>query len=175
MVQKTLVQQPGGRSVLKAKIDLLPDDVIKKVDKMLLSLRWYGLLMIEFKELDGEYYAIECNPRLWGPLQLAVDNDFDFPYALWCLAMGEKIESRNQLMHNVGYRWAGGYLYGLLAKMETRTNFQFNDNHTLREVAFKDIWLRMDTLLYFVAEFCWFCLSLFKTMFKEISKGYRIR
>ncbi len=167
MAQKTLIQQPGGGSVIKAKIDHLPDEIVEKVDKMLLSLGWQGLLMVEFKELNDKYYAIECNPRLWGPLQLAVDNGFDFPYALWCLTASEEIKASNRLGRSIGYRWAGGYLFGWLARIETGTDFQRNDGHNVRETVFRDIWLRMDTLIYFVVEFMFLCKKMIRAIMRR--------
>jgi hypothetical protein len=34
---------------------------------------FYGLVMIEVKEYDNQFYMIEANPRLWGPSQLILD------------------------------------------------------------------------------------------------------
>ena len=87
--QRTLTQQPDGRAVVRAIPFPLPTEIVRKADEMMSSLRWQGLMMMELKESRGSHYAIECNPRVWGPLQLAVDNGADFPFALWRLARGE--------------------------------------------------------------------------------------
>ena len=44
---------------------------------MLIQIGYYGLIMIEVKIQDGEYYMIEANPRLWGPSQLILDAGMD--------------------------------------------------------------------------------------------------
>jgi predicted ATP-grasp superfamily ATP-dependent carboligase len=79
--QKNLAQQPGGKSVLRAvPCDPLPAGLEAKIDAMFRALRYDGVMMLELRqqEADGELYAIECNPRLWGPLQLAVDYGLNF-------------------------------------------------------------------------------------------------
>ncbi|MDA1181979.1 MAG: hypothetical protein O3B82_00135 [Bacteroidetes bacterium] len=56
----------GGVSVLSV-IHHNPE-VLEKGRAILKDLQWSGLAMIEFMQdpEDQQYYAIECNPRLWG-------------------------------------------------------------------------------------------------------------
>lgn len=56
----------GGVSVLAA-VHHNPE-VLEKGRTILKDLQWSGLAMIEFMQdpEDQQYYAIECNPRLWG-------------------------------------------------------------------------------------------------------------
>lgn len=78
--QENLMQQPNGGSIILAR----RSDLHKQLDiavyvEMLNSINFHGVIMLELR-LDKEsniYYMIEANPRLWGPLQLIVDNDVD--------------------------------------------------------------------------------------------------
>lgn len=78
--QENLMQQSnGGSIVLASRSDLHNQLDIAVYVEMLNSIDFHGLIMLELR-LDKEsnkYYMIEANPRLWGPLQLIVDNDVD--------------------------------------------------------------------------------------------------
>ena len=57
--------------------------------KLLKSLKWYGIAMVEFKldEKDNTPKVMEVNPRFWGSLPLAVHSGVDFPYLLFKMAL----------------------------------------------------------------------------------------
>lgn len=150
--QRTLTQQPDGRAVVRAIPFPLPAEIVRKVDEMMSSLRWQGLMMMELKESRGSLYAIECNPRLWGPLQLAVDNGADFPCALWRLARGEDPQTVSPRPTATGYVWMSGYLGGWLIARRTGTRFQRSARGSARGIPFRELWFRRDTFLYGLCE-----------------------
>ena len=166
--QKTLTQQPDGRSVVRAVPSRLPERVENSIDSMMEALLWQGLMMIEVKESEGLYYAIECNPRIWGPLQLAVDNGFDFPWALWQLATGQPVDPEPTSAARRGYFWTAGYLHGRLVGRRTRTAFQRQpaEDH----VRFRDVWLRVDTFAYFFVELAQAALALCRSGVRSLRK-----
>jgi len=58
------------------------DDELVKVGRRLLdSLEWSGLAMVEMKydKIRNKFYIIEVNPRYWGSLPLAVISGVNFP------------------------------------------------------------------------------------------------
>ena len=60
----------------------LYDATLYKIGRRLLeSLEWTGLAMVEFKfdEIRKQYFIIEVNPRYWGSLPLAVYSGVNFP------------------------------------------------------------------------------------------------
>jgi predicted ATP-grasp superfamily ATP-dependent carboligase len=146
-IQKNLHQQPNGGSVIKAIPASLPRKLISKIDDLMSGLNWDGVMMFELKqsEYTHKFYAIECNPRFWGPLQLAKDNGVDFVRAL--LGIDQKHISTNEY----GYLWLWGYLKGIILKYQTKTSFQKFKHKTIK-LRYKDIWLRWDTFPYFVLE-----------------------
>jgi predicted ATP-grasp superfamily ATP-dependent carboligase len=148
-VQKNIVQQPGGGSVVKAIPYTLPNDILEKIEKMLQRVGWEGVIMIEVKEdLDThKYYAIEANPRFWGPLQIAVDNGINFPEALLELNVEE-----NKQKELFGYLWIGGYISGFFEKLQTKTDFQKFETIRSERITYNDVWLRDDTYAYFLVE-----------------------
>lgn len=159
--QKNIVQQPGGKSVIKAVPYQLPIGIIEKIDNMMTELNWDGVMMIEFKESNGRFYAIECNPRFWGPLQLAIDNGINFP------AYIVEVESPIQeavVLKTYGYVWITGYLIGILYKLQTKTSFQLHSKEDYENLNFKDIWFRKDTFLYFIFEFWIILFNQFKKL-----------
>ena len=83
----------GGVSVLCESIEPRKDALEASV-KLLAKLHWTGVAMVEFK-IDREKNIaklLEINARFWGSLQLAISSGVDFPYMLFRLANGEKIE-----------------------------------------------------------------------------------
>jgi len=56
-------------------------ELIQAGKKLMESLEWTGLAMVEFKfdEARKQYFIIEINPRYWGSLPLAVLSGVNFP------------------------------------------------------------------------------------------------
>jgi len=147
-VQENLKQQPNGKSVIKAKKSFLDKIIVQKIDKIFFDLKWNGVMMVELKKCTktNEYYAIECNPRFWGPLQLASDNGVSFVKSILNIEQIQNTENKS-----IGYIWLTGYFQGLLFKIKTKTNFQtFTDNN--KKLYYKDLWFRKDTMLFFIFE-----------------------
>ncbi len=61
---------------------------------MLQKANWYGIAEAEYivDPRDGTPKLLEINPRFWGSMQLAIQCGVDFPYLLYRLALGERIE-----------------------------------------------------------------------------------
>ena len=156
--QMTLAQQPNGKSVVCAVPAEITPAVVARIDAMMLDLDWSGLMMIELKASADQLLAIECNPRVWGPLQVAIDNGVDFPAGLWRLAVeGEEVTPEphaDDVDTTYGYRWIGGYAQGALAVIAGEGTFQtVRDGVTqVKQVTFRDIWWRRDTVLYGLIE-----------------------
>ncbi len=151
-IQQTLVQQPGGKSVICAIPSQIPAEVYIKIDKLFQSIQWSGALMVELKFFKGKYYVIECNPRLWGPLQCAIDNGINFPLTLYKMMCAEQIDYQFTLKNTkYAYLWLWGFLDGFYYLFITRTNFQIY-SAKISEIKFKDIWLRADSLFFFFSE-----------------------
>jgi len=147
-IQENLKQQPNGKSVIKAKKGFLDEQIIQKIDKIFEDAKWNGVMMFELKKCSqtSNYYAIECNPRFWGPLQLASDNGVNFINSVLNIK-NEKPEDAK----NTGYIWLTGYFQGLLFKLKTKTNFQTFGNKNI-DIKFKDLWFRSDTFIFFIFE-----------------------
>ena len=112
----------GGVSVLSESIELNPL-MCAMARKILETENWHGIAMVEFKVSDdGTPYLMEVNARFWGSLQLAIDSGVDFPWLLYCLAIGHPLQKSNGYKIGVKNRWLLGdcaQLYKLLLKNET--------------------------------------------------------
>jgi len=75
--QRNLGQQPGGKSIVLAREEVVVPDSMHRLQLALLSrlsgAGYEGPIMVEVRRSDEQTYFIEMNPRFWGPLQLAVD------------------------------------------------------------------------------------------------------
>jgi D-aspartate ligase len=65
--------------------------VVQSAVRLLASLRFTGLIEIEFKQdpRDGEFKLLDVNPRVWGWHTLSRRAGVDFPYLLWLLVHGQ--------------------------------------------------------------------------------------
>jgi predicted ATP-grasp superfamily ATP-dependent carboligase len=88
----------GGPSTLRESI--WNPDLQRCAERLLSSLGWVGVAMVEFKEhpRDGRPKLLEVNPRFWGSLHHAIVCGVDFPFLLYSLAMEGEVAQ----MH--GYR-----------------------------------------------------------------------
>lgn len=108
----------GGVSVFRRSI-ALPPDLLAACDKLLDSLDWEGVAMIEGKrDLDnGGWCVMEINGRFWGSLQLAIDAGVDFPALLVAAALGTPSPSVETWRDDVRTRWEWGDVDHLLLRM----------------------------------------------------------
>ena len=106
---KRLREKPpdGGVSVLSESADINPT-LLKYAKKILDQVSWHGIAMVEFRVDDGNIYLMEVNTRFWGSLQLAIDSGVDFPWLLYQIACGEKIEKINEYKKGKRLRWLMG-------------------------------------------------------------------
>ena len=79
---KRLREKPptGGVSVVSESVSL-DEEMVEASDRLLSSVGWTGVAMVEFKrdQRDGKAKLMEINGRFWGSLQLAVNCGVDFP------------------------------------------------------------------------------------------------
>ncbi len=151
--QINIAQQPCGKSVIKAFSTKIRTETKININRMMQDLNWTGVAMLELKMKGGEYYAIELNPRFWGPLQLSIDNGVDFPCLLYNQALGLTRNSRQNKTNKYGYIWSSGYIQGLWVKLSCKGVFQFYKNKPALGIKYKDVWLRRDTIEIFLLDF----------------------
>ena len=152
--QKTLLQAPQGGPVVAAAPALPPSHLTTRVDAMMGDLAWDGIMMMEFKRSGESFYAIECNPRVWGPLQLSLDNGVDFIGDLVTTALqiddAGRLEGRGAAPS--GYVWASGIAEAALIRARTGSPVQrwpHDDDQRPRAL---DVWFRRDTWPYALLE-----------------------
>lgn len=91
----------GGASSYRRSIDP-PVAMLRDAEKLLTTLNWHGVAMVEFKmDAGGQYWLMEINPRLWGSLALSIDAGVDFPMGLLQIARGA--EPASQPKYKVPY------------------------------------------------------------------------
>lgn len=80
------VSVSGGPSV--ARISVRHKKMEEYAVKLLKTLQWHGVAMVEFKldERDNEPKLLEINPRFWGSLYQAIAAGIEFPYLLYKIA-----------------------------------------------------------------------------------------
>lgn len=77
LFQENIAQQPNGKSIVAAQTCPCPsEDFLEKISACIRSTGFFGFCMVEAITRDGKSYLIELNPRLWGPLSLAIHAGF---------------------------------------------------------------------------------------------------
>ena len=107
----------GGISVL-CESTPLPEEGVEAARRLLDSLQWHGVAMVEFKiDPQGRTWLIEINARFWGSLQLAVDCGADFPWFVYQIATGRTPEIPARYAVGERLRWWLGDLDNLYARL----------------------------------------------------------
>ena len=95
----------GGPSVCAVSIH--DSDVLSSGKKLLDSLNWHGVAMVEFKRqrLSGELYLMEVNPKFWGSHDLAIASGIDFSKAIIDLSKNTISGDCRNYKVGVKYHW----------------------------------------------------------------------
>lgn len=104
----------GGMSV--ASESSYHDGVFEQGKRLLDSLQWHGVAMVEFRvTADGEPVLMEINPKFWGSLDLALQAGVDFPSAMVAIASGRSVPFAREFRHPFRLHWPlhGDLLHGL--------------------------------------------------------------
>jgi len=155
--QKNLIQQAGGKSIVLARSSKIHNqDIADQFINILHEVNFTGIIMIEVRYRNGEYFLIEANPRLWGPSQLFVDagipifktfiNDFLDP---------DKYNNNKAIRNeDTVYLWFNGLLSTLLSSQKLAWHFSKPTFPLLYILQYlhKDVYLRPDTINYFFKE-----------------------
>jgi predicted ATP-grasp superfamily ATP-dependent carboligase len=149
--QENLIQQDHGLSIIAAvSSDYHLRDIASKYTKMLSELKFHGLIMVETKLFNERYYAIEANPRLWGPSQLILDSGMDLFHCFmsdYGLLQPDKMNT--DYKKGVMYFWSGGIFQD--GKNESNIVFHggYNQERFIRDyhrLFSSEIYLREDTI-----------------------------
>jgi len=142
--QENILQQSNGKHIILAKSsDLHEKEIATSYSRLLISLNFRGLIMIELIKRDNIYYMIEANPRLWGPSQLFVDSGVnlflfmlkDYGFTNVNLISGQPIET--YYFYYLGYLEQLEYFKKVFSTVECEKYIEF------------DIYNRTDTLKLF--------------------------
>jgi predicted ATP-grasp superfamily ATP-dependent carboligase len=108
----------GGVSVLCESIQP-PTEALDAASRLISSNGWHGVAMIEFKwdAEENRPKLIEVNGRFWGSLNLAIKAGVDFPFLLYQLALGEKVEGPTEYRIGLKSRWELGDLDHLMIRL----------------------------------------------------------
>lgn len=142
--QKNYIQQSNGGSIILARSSSnFPNDIILKTKKMLSSINFFGLIMIEFRKTDSDFVMIEANPRIWGPAQLVIDSGMDL-FDLFLLENNliTQIKKR-KYKDGTEYLWSGG--------MSDNQVFLVDSNSCSYSID-SDVYNREDSKEYFTYE-----------------------
>jgi predicted ATP-grasp superfamily ATP-dependent carboligase len=106
-MHERLMQYPkeGGPSVVARAVR---NERLHELGRTLLeSLDWHGVAMVEFKrsDLDGEFYLIEINPKLWGSLDLAIESGCNFPVWIARTLIDRQPRVNNGYREGTTYQW----------------------------------------------------------------------
>jgi hypothetical protein len=80
-----------GVSVWNPKLHHYGERLIREIGP------WKGIVMLEFKQHaeSGEFFAMDCNARLWGLSSMAQDSGLSFPFGAVLVARNQRFRTRN--------------------------------------------------------------------------------
>jgi predicted ATP-grasp superfamily ATP-dependent carboligase len=146
--QENFVQQGNGGSIIYAKsTELYQSTIALTFQNLLVDTGFWGLAMIEVRKQGDKFIMIECNPRLWGPMQLTIDGDSNI-IEHYLKELGFQVTEKDvKSKSDIIYLWSRGIL-------EASHNVGLSYHNCTEEVAQKyilnsktyDIYNRPDTL-----------------------------
>ena len=152
--QENLMQQARGGSIILAKpSDFHKSSIAKRYINMLHDIDFFGLIMVEVRmdESRGKYFMIEANPRLWGPMQLGIDNNISFFGGLLKNYGFATFQTNTATALPRYYFWSGGIKEEAQPiAFHNYSSDQFVSNFS--EFRNQDVFFRKDTLNLFLQE-----------------------
>lgn len=155
--QENLIQQDQGLSIIAAvSSDYHLENIAAKYKKMFSELGFHGLIMVETKLYNKHYYAIEANPRLWGPSQLILDAGMDL-FHCFMNDYGLLQYNKSNVVYKtkVPYFWSGGIFQDSKNELKIVFHGDYNSKKFLQEYSHLfsfEIYLREDTVNIFHSE-----------------------
>lgn len=153
--QKNIIQQNNGKSMIAAIASNIHNMKInQQFVELFKKIKFKGLVMVEVKYYNEEFYMIEANPRLWGPSQLFVDAGCSF-FERLLIENGFRIKLNNKVINNdAKYFWFGGIIQDLIINKEIKLHTNNIDELSIPiyEYLQNDIYLRQDTKEIFYEE-----------------------
>nr|WP_320191920.1 ATP-grasp domain-containing protein [uncultured Desulfobacter sp.] len=87
--------------------------IIEFVKKILKKMEWNGIAEFDFiKNANGEFFALECNPKFWGTTQLTIDAGANMPQQLidfW--VHGKDVQPITSYKVGLLYKWLFPYCF----------------------------------------------------------------
>ena len=149
--QKNILQQPYGKSMIYCKPHRFEIKIYQPFISMFREIGYKGMIMIELIKKDGQYYCIEANPRLWGPIQLTLDNRVPI-IENFIKECGFYIETfTEEVLYKNVYYWNGGYVEAL-DKYGYIIDHDVNEEKNINELIKVEVYNREDTRLIFEEE-----------------------
>ena len=166
---RRLEQYPNSGGPSTQRIGFYQQQLIDESVRLLKSLHWSGVAMVEWKEnpLTKEFVLMEINPRFWGSLELAVRSGVNFPYLYYQVAKGRKVNPVTNYSTTTVCRWLipGDILrYLTKPKREKLSTFL---KHCLKE---SEEWDKQDKRTFFASIICQGCLVFNPKYWKYIRK-----
>jgi predicted ATP-grasp superfamily ATP-dependent carboligase len=118
---KRLREYPVGGGPSTLRISIREPQAEQMAIRLMRHVGWYGVASVEFKRdpRDGRLKLLEVNPRFWGSLNLAIKSGVNFPYLLYRMGVGERMDSKGYLI-GVRSRWLfPGDILHLLSRLRS--------------------------------------------------------
>jgi predicted ATP-grasp superfamily ATP-dependent carboligase len=109
----------GGSSVMRESIPLDPLS-LGYASTLLGRLLWHGVAEVEFRidPRDPTPKLMEINPRVWGSMNVAIESGVDFPYLMYLLAKGKRVNPVFKYKIGVKFRWLFGDTLNLISTLQ---------------------------------------------------------
>ncbi len=148
---RNLIQQPNGKSVIASVLsDVHTLSVSVGYEKLLSSMSFFGLVMVELKKYKNKYYMIEANPRFWGPSQLFVDAQHNLFINFLNDWLGVSYSVNTGIFNqSAKYFWMGGFVEN---EFNSPCSCHLEDTDavamlgSLGEFMSNDVYMRSDTI-----------------------------
>lgn len=94
----------GGGIINKTTYEPIP---MKYAENIIKHIKWNGVMLFDFiKNREGEYYLLECNPKIWGTTQLTIEAGFNVAQQLIdVFVLNKEIKRSENYEIDLLYKW----------------------------------------------------------------------
>ena len=157
LYQRNIAQQAAGKSMVAAELVRCPDTNTDQRLRALLEQHHYcGFIMFEVMESAGQHFIIEANPRLWGPMQLALENGFRASWLVQDRHQAPQMAAQQRFLgiwQRDKYLWLGGFVGQPRSDMRFFAGARSWLINACCWLPRYDIWFATDSLRLFFFEF----------------------
>jgi len=125
--------------------------IMEYAERIIQYVKWNGVMLFDFiRDREGNYFLLECNPKIWGTTQLTVEAGLNVVQQLIdYFVLGKQIERKDEYKTGLVYKWLfpecvfhwvqSPRTFNRISKRVLNTLRSYNASESLHNVTIKNL------------------------------------